>query len=277
MPWTQVRCQSVVGLVRFMLDRFLEGQSRGSPAGFVWRGEPEEYENGIVSRLERSTTGILTGETEDERLDQERRWYDTWWDEIMPIMLPRDLRSPTREDDLPELDWLHFATHHGCHSRLVDWSMSPWTALYFACSRSYGKNGRVWFFDADALERVVGARWDGWGVEQLKNAHGERDIVKAAFTPTPHSWIVTHYNRLAPTRMAAHHGLFTIASRLGEAHDRVLDNLLPEGSKFLLTIPDGDKAGILGYLRSMGVHHESLQYPMLDCVADDIVKNWRNK
>ncbi len=79
--------------------------------------------------------------------------------------------------------------------------------------------------------------------------------------------------------MASQQGLFTIASQLGKSHDALIDELVPDGSKFVIVIPDGGmanswKAGILGFLRSMGVHHESLQYPMLDQVAGSVSCSW---
>jgi hypothetical protein len=127
----------------------------------------------------------------------------------------------------------------------------------------------VWCFDADELAKVIGPRWDAWEVPFL--AEGERDIEKSAFTAQSHRWLTPQFNVRSPLRMASQQGLFTIASRLGEPHDRLIDELVPDGAKFVITIPPGsDKIGLLGFLRSMGVHHESLHYPMLDHIAAKI-------
>lgn len=267
MAWKQLEFNSVSDLARTSFDMFLKGQE--SPSGrFIWRGEPEFYPSGIVPRIDRGN--FLTGDTPEIRLEKELRWYDTWWENMLPVVLPRDMRNPTRPDGIPELEWLNFASHHGCNCRLVDWSESPWVALYFACSRSFDKPGRMWCFDTQALHDNLAFRWDTLGVPLISPDRPDRDIAKAAFSKGGSRWIVTQYNFRAPLRMASQQGLFTIASRLGEPHNRLLDECLPESAKFLLVIPSAFKIGTLSLLRSMGVHHESLQYPMLDQVAGSI-------
>ncbi len=273
MAWSPIPFASIRELAVAVMDKSLASQERGTGVGFVWRGEPEVYDKGIVSRIERCQPPMLTGHTDDAKLRQETDWYDEWWRRMLPLMLTQEVRSPRRPDRVPDLEWLNFAAHHGCHTRLIDWSFSPWVALYFACSRSLHKPGRVWGFDADALAKHNNSsHWRDLGVGLLPNGFGEHDISSAAFSPKASRWIVTQYNWRAPSRMAAQHGLFTIAGQLGESHDLLLDAFVPDGSKFTITIQSSDKPGLLGFLRSMGIHHQSLQYPMLDQVAGDIAQ-----
>jgi hypothetical protein len=276
MTWAPIQFKSVRELANRVLAMSLDTHERGGGAGWVWRGEPEIYPNGIVPGIDRPIRQMpfLSAVEYDLRLRQEIDWYGTWWARMLPLMLPRDLLSPIRNDGVPELQWLNFAAHHGCRSRIVDWSESPWVALYFACSKAFHKPGRVWCFDAKVLADRVGAKWDEWQVPLVPG--GGRDIAKAAFAPTRHRWVVTQYNNRAPLRMSSQLGLFTVASRLGETHDRLLDELLPDSAKFVITIPAGTvqdggwKEGLLSFLRSMGIHHESLLYPMLDQVSGTI-------
>jgi hypothetical protein len=269
MSWERIESSSSGALARRFLDMFLRRYER-QDSRIIWRGEPRIYEQGIVPSIDRPRNDkrLLTAESYERRLEEEKAWYCDWWEQMLPLVLPRDLRNPKRGDDVPELDWLNFAAHHGCPTRLVDWAESPWVALYFACSKAMGQPGRVWAFDTIQLEAVLHRRWDDWGVPSSGDA---RDISKAAFTVTDHRWVVTQYNHRAPLRMASQQGLFTIASRLGERHDGLLDELVPEGAKWVVQIQSSDKPGLLDLLRGMGVHHESLQYPMLDQAAGDVV------
>lgn len=266
MPWEHIAYGGIHDLASRLLTMAVTTHAQQS--SFHWRGESELFDTGIVGSIARDRS-ILTADTEVDRLRQERAWYAWWRDRMHSLLLQRDRRQATRADGLPELDWLNFAAHHGCRTRLVDWTESPWAALYFACSRSPNREGRVWCFDAKPLWQGLDERWDMLGVPRLPGSN-DRDVAIAAFTRGASRWIVTQYNYRAPTRMAAQHGLFTLASRADDRHDEILDEFVPDGSKFEIRISPEFKPHVLRFLQEMGIHHESLQYPMLDQVAGDV-------
>lgn len=270
MSWTRIEVNSVRQVATWLLDLSLRGRERATTGfGFYWRGEPERFESGIVPRLARK--GPLRGDSEAERLNRELEWYTDWWVHVLSLMAPRDQMTPFREDGIPELAWLNYAAHYGCPTRLIDWSESPWVALYFACSQSPTHPGRLWCFDGDALATAIRGRWDEWQVPPVAAGGDERDIAAGAFRSNSARWLTCQFNQAGPARMAAQKGLFTIASRLEDRHDVLIDELVPDGAKFEFTIPaNGLKVGILGFLSSMGVDHESLKYPMLDRVGDSL-------
>jgi len=46
-----------------------------------------------------------------------------------------------------DLDWLTIAQHHGLPTRLLDWSLSPLVACFFAVSRKPDVDGAVYIYD----------------------------------------------------------------------------------------------------------------------------------
>ena len=48
---------------------------------------------------------------------------------------------PTNDDDL---GWLFLMQHHGCPTRLLDWSQSVLVATYFVVSNHHSDDGELW-------------------------------------------------------------------------------------------------------------------------------------
>jgi len=136
-----------------------------------------------------------------------------------------------------ELEWLTIARHHGLPTRLLDWTLSPLVACFFAVSRRPDTDGVVYLYDIDRAGRE-----EAIDLKKLK--------VITAFFPTH-----------TTTRLTAQSGMFTIhPTHQQTLHSRKLKKII---------IPKAAKKDILELLAKFGIHHATL-FPDLDGLANFI-------
>jgi hypothetical protein len=141
------------------------------------------------------------------------------------------------------LDQLAMAQHHGLATRLLDWSMNPLVACYFACSSHTNEDGAVWMYEmGDAILTDQNTR------DTLKERSGVFGYLPKADFPR-----VINQKGLFTVHCDAAHGIDVKASRLGNE----LPNLIQ------LHIPVNLKADILELLADYGID-QSFLFPDLD-------------
>ncbi|WP_426008087.1 FRG domain-containing protein [Aeromonas salmonicida] len=130
-----------------------------------------------------------------------------------------------------DLDWLVVAQHHGLPTRLLDWSLSPLVACFFAVNDLSDTDGAIFIYNVKSFRK-----------EEAIDVHNLREIT--AFMPS-HS----------TKRIAMQSGFFTIhpTSKIQ----------LNDGSISKLIIPSERKRYFLDRLSKYGVHHGTI-YPDLD-------------
>ena len=142
-------------------------------------------------------------------------------------------------NNLPEtdLEWLVIAQHHGLPTRLLDWSLSPLVACFFAVHSLNEKDGAIYIYDRSDFHRE-----EKIDVDNLKGIK--------AFLPSH-----------ASQRVSAQSGMFTI-------HPNEKYTLDGEDIKKLI-IPNKEKRKLLDRLVKFGIHHGTM-FPDLDGLSNYI-------
>lgn len=142
-------------------------------------------------------------------------------------------------DRLPasELEWLTVAQHHGLPTRLLDWSLSPLAAAFFAAESLSPSDGAVFLLELGAF----------------RQAH-QIDLSKL-------DEIVAFFPVHAARRMAAQSCAFTV-------HPTAVTTLSPNCLKRLV-VPAALKATFKERLFKLGVHRGTM-FPDLDGLASEL-------
>ena len=161
--------------------------------------------------------------------------------------------------------------HFRAPTRMLDWTHSPWIALYFAAIEHHDKDGSIWWFDQKAFEDEVGKRWEKHGLKHDRRWPHQVNLNDTAFKPDGPLWITKLYCLIAFHRIEVQQGFFTVAGRLGSDHGVLIADILGEGQYARIVVPALWKQEILDRLHNMNIHSRSLDYPGADLIGTEIM------
>jgi FRG domain len=171
------------------------------------------------------------------------------------------------------LDSITLMQHYGAPTRLLDWTLSPWVACYFAAQGENQDDAVIWAFNRDALDwtnlrhRRSGSR-DYAHFAALETAQNVEEWAYAAARAG--RYVRTFRYEYANAQMGAQQSLFTISGQLGDNHDDALALSLSEPWQTLkIIVPKSEKATLRQRLFHMNVNALSL-FPNVDGVGRHI-------
>lgn len=148
-----------------------------------------------------------------------------------------------------DLEQLAIAQHHGLATRLLDWTMNPLVACFFACSECVEKDGAVYMYETP--DKVVSEEHN---IDVLRKNVGVFGYFPKSISP----------------RVLNQKGLFTVhceASQKIEVKESRLGN--GEPNLLVLTIPAKLKEDIVKHLEDYGID-KSVLFPDLDGLSAHI-------
>jgi len=169
-------------------------------------------------------------------------------------LTPDEVRRERRL--LADLAWEMLAQHYGIPTRLIDWSDSYHTALFFAYGGWSGddiKKGNipcVWCLDRKKLEDG-GAKLGNAALGKKKSqARSYRDYLKSM----PGAVRILHHNQLANPRQRAQRGWFSYVENLGaiDEHLRTHDGIFPVATLIKIPLDPEDQFDALDDLADAG-------------------------
>ena len=276
--WHQVRAESIDAL-RQRIDDLNGGPGARSLA---WRGHGRP-EWKLESTLDRRLRKVAPEESYEDWLRREKEVIAGFkccaW----------QYAGDTEQRQLAESVWtaLALGRHAGLPTRLVDWTWSPWVAVWFACHEHSDADGVLWWFNQEQLQNVIHEQWQKWGVPTRAQHQGftnllqverkrlgldQRALEATAFERDGHAWIANLFYAYPCSRMQAQQGFATVCGRLRKTHNEAIDEL-PDSNPIRrgrIVITAGTKGEVLEFLRTMNIHAKSLEYPGVDIVARQI-------
>ena len=177
------------------------------------------------------------------------------------LYLPEGIiRTVDKDEGSAAIDWWPLMQHYGAPTRLLDWTHSPWIALYFAVEGNWEADGEIWLYDRIELN------------ERMKSLHPDHeypegnDKLDSHFLATdgPDD-LYTIFSLRAIDRMVTQQGAFTACRNIMADHGAVIETAFGSDRQFYsrIIVPAKLKPTLLTNLKAMNIGANSL-FPGID-------------
>jgi hypothetical protein len=196
--------------------------------------------------------------------------------------------APAISRDLPPtddtLDWLILMQHHGCPTRLLDWTQSILVALFFAVNDStcMNKDGELWTIYPQKLNELNGIY--GYPIKNApilkylssKPIHNSPEQIASEFNINPlPSHPVAFFPTLQFPRITSQLGAFTIHNSPSDSQ-KLIETISDKSDLACYLIPCSSKEGILTDLNILGINYRTMFHD-LDSLSKDIIEQFKNR
>ena len=178
------------------------------------------------------------------------------------------LQNNIMPDEKRLIDWWTLMQHYGAPTRLLDWSRSPYVALYFAVEKEFDCPGNVWVVRIGKLENYMEKKH---GIRRLPDGTGSR--MAFLLDEGRPARLVFDEPKTQSDRMAAQKTCFSVCSQILGDHGEIIEEATASQQEeqlfWKITIPETLKPEFLHQLRIMNVTASSL-FPGIDGVGRSI-------
>ena len=159
--------------------------------------------------------------------------------------------------------------HFGAPTRLLDWTASPYVALYFAVVSNWSRDGAVWMFNPVAIR-------DACDDPEILSAYQlfeqQQDTVDFLWGRFPPQFLYPFGTQLSHIRIVTQQGRFTLCGDIPSDHGRLIDSSHTnenQGYYHKIVIAADKKPVVLNKLARMNITANAL-FPGLDGLGKSI-------
>ena len=187
---------------------------------WLCRGQSKCY-GGLVPVIDR---GTLKNLSRLEKLKLERQSIDLF------RSTARFFADQGEENALAnDITALMVLRQYGVQTRLLDWSLSPYVAAYFAACDNDKEDGEIWSFDEPLYEREGREQRKRWP-ETTSDGHNFEAALTAFTVKEPPNWVICSFYRHGFPRQRAQNGAYTMTARFGLDHAEAIEELFDKKS-----------------------------------------------
>jgi hypothetical protein len=154
-------------------------------------------------------------------------------------------------DKKSKFDWLSIMQHYGAPTRLLDFSFSPYIALFFAISKA-SNDAAVYCVKYPEIKEI--------DIEYYKNLDTKYSEIMKMQKEKSETILVPFETRYSNERLLAQQGVFLIPNTLNYSHHQILENYENENFYIKLKIEIQSFASITKELLKMNIT-ASTMYP----------------